>query len=96
MGTMQTDYEKETWKFMLHVLSNGPIRFKPSNGTYVGKGKCGCILEIRSENTPSPMCSMQPVSWGYGCGLLCKNVKGNRARKDAGTRKRSTKNRSSL
>ncbi len=96
MGTMQTDYEKEVRKFLLHLWSHGPLRLELANWTHVGKGKCGCVFEIRPTNTATPVFYLQPISWGHGCGLLSKNAPRNRARKDGTTRKRPSGNRKSL
>ncbi len=91
MGRVQKNNKREIWELLLH-MRDWPIDWEElAHGSHVAKGECGCIIEIRFTNPKAPMLQLQYKSWGKRCGFLQENVKGNRTRKNGGTRKRQTK-----
>jgi len=78
MGTMPKYNQAEIRKHLLYLLADGAIWWQLADGTYVGKGECGCILEIRPAYLATTMLSLQHKSWRSGCRLLRSNAKRNR------------------
>lgn len=85
--------QAEIRKHLLYMLKDGAIWGELADGTYVAKGKCGCLLKIRSEDSETTMLSLQYQSWGEWSCLLLKNAKRNRRGSNDKTRKRPTGNR---
>jgi hypothetical protein len=96
LATLQTNNKDEVWQYVFHMPEGWAFRKQLAHRTYVAQGECGCVLEIRLTNTPSPMLSLQYKPWGKGCGLLPPHAKGNRSRSNGKARKRQTGNRKSV
>ena len=80
LGTMQTLDQKTLWKCLLHLWSNGLVRYKLAYRTPVGKSKFGGILEIRLTGSPSAVLPVQYSSRWTGSRILPKNVHNRWAR----------------
>ena len=96
VGIMQTGYTNEAWKYLLHLPHNWTKWKQLAHGSFISKGKCGCVFEIRFTNTSSPMLQLQHKPRRTRSRLLRKNVKGNRARKNGRITKRQNSNSKSV
>ncbi len=89
---MQTNNPSKIYKQLLHLRGNGVKWVKLADGTYVGKGKCGCAIEIRFTSFATSVCKMQPIPrWARGA-VLQKNVtnRGRGIHRKTGKRPTST------
>lgn len=96
MGTLQKYNQAQIRKHLLYLLQDGSIWWELADGTYVGKGECGCLLEIRPANLATTVLSLQHKSWRSGCRLLRPNVVRTRERVHGKFAKGQTSNSKSL
>ncbi len=96
MGTLQENYQNKVREFLLHLPCHPTKWVELAHWTYVGKGECGCLYEIRFENTASPMLQLQYKFGRKRCGLLRKDVSRNRPRGNEQTPTRQISNRESI
>ncbi len=75
--------QEEIRELMLHLLPKWTFWSKLADGTHVVKGESGSLFEIRFKSVTSPVLQLQHKQRGNGSRLLRKNVKGNRARRNA-------------
>ena len=92
MGYNKKDYTTKVPTDLLYMWSKLIDRVKSANRSHVGKGKSWSVPEIRFKSAEDSMFFLQYMAGRKGCGLLCKDVKGDRGRKNGTTTKRQTNN----
>lgn len=96
MGTLQKNYQEYLWELLLHLSSKESFWLEPTYRPLMGKSLPGGILEIRFAGTTSPVFRLQHSQGRNGSGLLQKNVKRNRPKRNGKATKRQTSNSKSL
>lgn len=92
VGTLQKHYQKDLWKFLLHLSKNRPPGIQLAYGSLVVKGLSGSLFEIRFTGTKTAVLQMQHPSRRNGSRLLSQNDKRSRDNRNGKTRKGSSKN----
>ena len=96
VGVMQRDYKEEVWKSLLYLWPGGTLGEQLANGTFMGQGIAGGLLEIRFKSVATSVLALQYKLWRNGCRILPPNVYPRRKRIHGKANSRQTGKREGL